>query len=89
MRQVFDRAGDVIGTALAAMVNLVGPERVVISGEGVADYDLYGPRIRAAFAKHAFGAAADCELIVRAHSFDDWARGASVAAIRAFVRGAA
>ncbi|MFC0628133.1 ROK family protein [Kribbella deserti] len=85
-RAAFDRAGQVIGSALAAMVNLAGPELVVIAGEGVADYDLYDHRIRAAFAQHAFGAAADCELTIRSHTFDDWARGAAATVIRSYIR---
>ncbi len=82
----FAEAGEVIGSALAAMVNLVGPELVVIAGEGVADYDLYGDNIRRTFGEHAFGAAAECELVVRSHTFDDWARGAAVTVIREIVR---
>jgi predicted NBD/HSP70 family sugar kinase len=86
-REAFDRAGEVIGSALAAMVNLVGPELVVIAGEGVAEYDLYEERMRQAFADHAFGAAADCRLMLRSHTFDDWARGAAATVIRSYVRG--
>ncbi|MDX6263794.1 MAG: hypothetical protein QOH84_5482 [Kribbellaceae bacterium] len=86
-REAFDRAGEVIGSALAAMVNLVGPELVVIAGEGVADYDLYDQRMRRAFAEHAFGAAGDCRLMLRSHTFDDWARGAAATVIRSYVRG--
>jgi predicted NBD/HSP70 family sugar kinase len=86
-REAFDRAGGVIGSALAAMVNLVGPELVVIAGEGVAEYDLYEERMRQAFADHAFGAAADCRLMLRSHTFDDWARGAAATVIRSYVRG--
>ncbi|GAA0935558.1 ROK family protein [Kribbella koreensis] len=86
-REAFDRAGEVIGSALAAMVNLVGPELVVIAGEGVADYDLYDQRMRQAFADHAFGAAGDCRLMLRSHTFDDWARGAAATVIRSYVRG--
>lgn len=82
----FTEAGEVIGSALAAMVNLVGPELVVIAGEGVADYDLYEGNIRRTFTEHAFGAAAECELVVRSHTFDDWARGAAVTVIREIVR---
>jgi predicted NBD/HSP70 family sugar kinase len=85
-REAFDRAGEVIGSALAAMVNLVGPELVVIAGEGVADYDLYDQRMRQAFAAHAFGAAGDCRLMLRSHTFDNWARGAAATVIRAYVR---
>ncbi len=84
-RAAFAAAGEVIGSALAAMVNLVGPELVVIAGEGVADYDLYGAHIQRTFSEHAFGAAAQCTLEVRSHSFDDWARGGAAAVIREFV----
>ena len=86
-REAFDRAGEVIGAALAAMVNLVGPQLVVIAGEGVAEYDLYEERMRRAFAEHAFGAAGDCRLMLRSHTFDDWARGAAATVIRSYVRG--
>jgi predicted NBD/HSP70 family sugar kinase len=86
-REAFDRAGEVIGAALAAMVNLVGPELVMIAGEGVAEYDLYEERMRQAFADHAFGAAGDCRLMLRSHTFDDWARGAAATVIRSYVRG--
>ena len=86
-REAFDRAGEVIGSALAAMVNLVGPELVVIAGEGVADYDLYEDRMRQAFAEHAFGAAGEATLMLRSHTFDDWARGAAATVIRSYVRG--
>lgn len=78
----FERAGTAIGAALAATVNLFGPEVVVIAGEGVMDYDLYERRFREEFLAHAFGAAANCRLVVRRHTFTDWARGAAVAALR-------
>ena len=86
-REAFDRAGEVIGAALAAMVNLVGPELVVIAGEGVAEYDLYEERMRQTFADHAFGAAGDSRLMLRSHTFDNWARGAAATVIRSYVRG--
>ncbi|SDH11091.1 Sugar kinase of the NBD/HSP70 family, may contain an N-terminal HTH domain [Leifsonia sp. 98AMF] len=78
----FERAGTAIGAAVAATVNLFGPEVVVIAGEGVMDYDLYERRFREEFLAHAFGAAANCRLVVRRHTFTDWARGAAVAALR-------
>lgn len=82
----FDRAGTAIGAALAVTVNLVDPEVVVIAGEGVMEYDLYERRIREEFAAHAFGAAASCRLVVRRHTFIDWACGAAVASFRAALR---
>ncbi len=82
----FDRAGSAIGAALAAVANLTGPDTVLVAGEGMQDFELYQPSLRRAFEAHAFGAAAGCRLITRAHTFEDWARGAAAAVIRAAVR---
>jgi predicted NBD/HSP70 family sugar kinase len=83
-RKVFAVAGHAIGMALAAVANFIGPERIVISGEGLAAYDLFSEQIRTTFAEHAFGAAGECDLIIRPLSFDDWARGAAAVAIQRF-----
>jgi predicted NBD/HSP70 family sugar kinase len=82
----FDRAATAIGTAIAVVVNLTGPAVVVIEGEAVADFDVYETKMREAFAARAFGAAAACEVQLRPHTFEAWARGAAVSVIRAFVR---
>lgn len=85
VRAVFARAGHAMGLALATVANLIGPERIIISGEGVASYDLFADQIRQTFADRAFGAAADCDLVVRPLPFEEWARGgAAVAAQRVF-----
>jgi predicted NBD/HSP70 family sugar kinase len=85
VRAVFARAGHAMGLALAVVANLIGPERIIISGEGVASYDLFAEQIRQTFADHAFGAAADCDLVVRPLPFEEWARGgAAIAAQRVF-----
>ncbi|MBK3562333.1 ROK family transcriptional regulator [Streptomyces sp. MBT62] len=85
VRAVFTRAGHALGLAIASVANLIGPERIIISGEGVATYDLYEDQIRATFAARAFGAAADCDLVVRPLPFEEWARGgAAIAAQHVF-----
>lgn len=84
-RAVFTRAGRALGLAIASVANLFGPERVIISGEGVASYDLFADQIRRSFTAQAFGTAADCDLVVRPLPFEEWARGgAAVAAHRLF-----
>ncbi|MCK2238359.1 MULTISPECIES: ROK family protein [unclassified Crossiella] len=85
LRAVFAQAGHAIGLGLAALANLVGPERIVVSGEGLAAYDLIGERLRETFTAHAFGAAARCTLELRPLSFEDWARGAAVVGIEALL----
>jgi predicted NBD/HSP70 family sugar kinase len=83
VRDIFIRAAHALGLALASVANLIGPERIILSGEGVVSYELFADRIRDTFAAQAFGAAADCEIIMRPLPFEEWARGgAAVAAMR-------
>ncbi|MFF6959317.1 ROK family protein [Streptomyces sp. NPDC008317] len=85
VRAVFSRAGHALGLAIASVANLIGPERIIISGEGVATYDLFADQIRETFAAQAFGAAAECDLLLRPLPFEEWARGgAAVAAQHLF-----
>ncbi|MEO3746391.1 ROK family transcriptional regulator [Plantactinospora sp. B5E13] len=83
--RVFAQAATVIGTAIATLVNLTGPELVIIGGEAVSDFDLFEEPLRAAFADHVFGAAGRCRIVARPYTFEDWARGASASAIRRLV----
>lgn len=85
-REVYTRAGEAIGRAIGTVANLLGPERVIISGEGLAAYDLFAEQIRDAFAASAFGTAARCDLRTRPLPFDEWARGAAATAIQSFIR---
>lgn len=82
-RAAFDRAGHAIGLALATVANLVGPERIIVSGEGLAAYDLFSEQVRQTFATQAFGAAAQCPLVIRPLPFEEWARGAAAVSIQA------
>jgi predicted NBD/HSP70 family sugar kinase len=85
VRAVFGRAAHALGLAIAAVANLIGPERIIISGEGVAFYDLYADQIRQTFGAQAFGAAKDCDLIVRPLPFEEWARGGAAVAAQSLV----
>jgi predicted NBD/HSP70 family sugar kinase len=87
-REVYARAGEAIGRGIATVVNLFGPERVIISGEGLAAYDLFAEQIRDSFAAAAFGSAARCDVQTRPLPFDEWARGAAATAIQSFIRAA-
>ena len=85
VRQVFSDAGHALGLGIASVANLIGPERIIISGEGVASYDLFADQIRETYADHAFGAAKDCDLIVRPLPFEQWARGGAATAARQLI----
>ncbi|MFJ1807024.1 MULTISPECIES: ROK family protein [unclassified Streptomyces] len=84
-REAYSRAGEAIGRGIATVANLLGPERVVISGEGLAAYDLFADQIRSAFVAAAFGSAAQCDLQTRPLPFEEWARGAAATAIQSFI----
>ncbi|MFE9353138.1 ROK family protein [Streptomyces olivaceoviridis] len=84
-REVYARAGEAIGRGLATVANLLGPQRVIISGEGLAAYDLFAEQIREAFTTAAFGSAARCDVQTRPLPFEEWARGAAAAAIQTFI----
>lgn len=84
-RAVYAKAGEAIGRGIATVANLLGPERVIISGEGLAAYDLFAEQIRDAFAAAAFGSAARCEVHTRPLPFEEWARGAAATAIQSFI----
>ncbi|MFF5533709.1 ROK family protein [Streptomyces cinerochromogenes] len=84
-REVYARAGEAIGRGIATVANLLGPERVIISGEGLAAYDLFAEQIRQAFTTAAFGSAARCDVQTRPLPFEEWARGAAATAIQSFI----
>ncbi len=85
-REAYARAGEAIGRGIATVANLLGPERVIISGEGLAAYDLFAEQIRDAFTAAAFGSAARCDVQTRPLTFEEWARGAAATAIQSFIR---
>jgi predicted NBD/HSP70 family sugar kinase len=79
---VFTAAGHALGRALATVANLVNPDRLILSGEGLAASDLFESAARQSFFTHAYGAAADCELLIRPLPDHTWARGAAAVAIQ-------
>ncbi|MGW0792782.1 ROK family transcriptional regulator [Streptomyces sp. NPDC002911] len=84
-REAYARAGEAIGRGIATVANLFGPERVIISGEGLAAYDLFATQMRDAFATAAFGSAAECDVQTRPLPFEEWARGAAATAIQSYI----
>lgn len=85
--RVYDRVGSTLGLTLATLANVVGPEAVLITGEGVESFDLVEPSLRREFEANTFGAARQTPVLTREHNFDHWARGAATAVIRVAVRG--
>jgi predicted NBD/HSP70 family sugar kinase len=77
-RRVFAEAGTTLGLALAGVVNLLNPTRVIVGGEGVQTLDLLLEPMREAMARHCFdGLFDDLDLVVEPWGDDAWARGAA------------
>lgn len=74
-RGVYSEAGKVLGRALAGVVNTLGPEAVIVLGEGVAAWDYwqvgFDPAFRGSLSQHARSVA----LRVEDWSDDRWAQG--------------
>lgn len=84
-REAYAAAGAAIGRGIATVANLFGPQRVIISGEGLAAYDLFAEQIRDTFTACAFGSAGQCDVQTRPLPFEEWARGAAATAIQSFI----
>lgn len=82
-RQVFTQAGIALGRAIAALLNLLNPPLVILSGEGVTASDLFIDALRGELERDAFSTtAADCKVLVRPLPDETWARGAAATMLR-------
>lgn len=83
-RDAFAAAGEALGRGVAGLLNLLGLQKVILVGEGVTAFDLFGPAMTAALERHAFSSAArDCTVQVDPVTDDLWARGAACLVIKA------
>jgi len=82
-RAVFAEAGVGVGRAIAALLNLLNPPLVILSGEGLAASDLFMDALRSEVEQDSFSTVAkDCTLLVRPLPDETWARGAAATMLR-------
>jgi len=81
----FRGAGTALGVVIAQIVNLIDPQKVVVTGEGLAIFDYAHAEVDAAIADRLDPAASGAVLDVRAFQFADYAWAAAISAIRAVV----
>lgn len=82
-RRVFTQAGVALGRAIAALLNLLNPPLVILSGEGMTASDLFIDALRAELERDAFSSTAtDCTVLVRPLPDETWARGAAATMLR-------
>jgi predicted NBD/HSP70 family sugar kinase len=77
-RAIYAQAGQVLGRGIANLINILSPQQIILSGEGVRAGELvFGP-MRDAMAQHIMpGLVEDTEMEVDVWNDDAWARGAA------------
>ncbi|MFG3370590.1 ROK family protein [Streptomyces sp. NPDC090032] len=85
----FTRAGTALGTQIATLANIVNPQRIILSGEGVVSSDLLMTSLREAFAAHVLLPADHYELLTHPLPDEAWARGAAMVALQDIFVGSA
>jgi predicted NBD/HSP70 family sugar kinase len=82
-KRIFAKAGDALAQALANLINVLSPELIIISGEGVRAGDLLFEPMYAAIDKYIMpGLVEDTEVRIDLWDDDAWARGAAGLVLR-------
>jgi predicted NBD/HSP70 family sugar kinase len=85
-RQAFRDAGHALGVLAATLANTMDPEKIVVTGDGIAVTELAGDEIDAAIAANRHPDGAPIALDIQPFEFAEWARAGAVLAIRDFLR---
>jgi predicted NBD/HSP70 family sugar kinase len=83
---VFSDACFALGVMVAHVTNMLGPDRVILSGEGMVIYDINPGALQEGIDSAIDADAGDFEVIVRPFNFMEWSRGAAVIAIQSLIR---
>lgn len=86
-RRVADDAGRALGLLVADVANLVDPDLVILTGDGIGLVDVARAALEAALEKNRDPGGPRARVEVTPFPFTEWARGAAAVAIQAHVRG--
>jgi len=82
-RAIFVEAGSILGRAVAGLVNILSPQLVILSGEGVQAWAHLSTPFEAAFRASTFPSLRGVDLEVDPWDDAKWARGAAALVLRA------
>lgn len=83
--RVIDDAASALALLTARVADVIDPERILITGDGIGFVLTAEERLRTALAEHRCRLAGPDELLLSRSDFFDWARGAAAVAIRRHV----
>jgi predicted NBD/HSP70 family sugar kinase len=78
LQEVFRRAGEILGRGLACLIQIFGPRRIILSGEGVRAGDMMFQPMMASMSKFTnHYQLKTAEIVIEKWRDTDWARGAA------------
>lgn len=84
-KQAFRDAGHALGVLVATLANTVDPQKIIITGDGIAVTELARAELDAAVEAGRHPDSAPIALDIQPFEFDEWARAGAVLAIRDFL----
>jgi len=84
-RAAFAAAAEALGAVVATIVNLVDPERIVVTGEGLPSLEMHPEVFERAIRERLDPASSPPDVVRHAFTFTDYAWGAAVTAIVALI----
>ncbi len=81
--KIFKEPAEAFGIAIANLINILGPELLLISGEGSEGWDLWKPWVEAALQSHVVETMKDFEIEIDPWDDRKWALGATAIVIQA------
>lgn len=82
-RRVFDNAGYALGVLIGTAANFLDPQKVLLTGEGLALYEVSEGRVREGIGASFEADPGLIDLDVQPFDFSEWARSGAALAIRA------
>jgi predicted NBD/HSP70 family sugar kinase len=82
-KALFEEPSKQLGISLANVINVIGPELVFISGEGVEGWDLWGPTFRETLDSHVVATMSGFDIEVDPWDDTKWALGATAIVLQA------
>lgn len=82
-RRVFGDAGFALGVIIGTIANLVDPQKVLLTGDGLPLYEVAADRVWEGIGQSYEADPAQLDLDVQAFDFGEWARSGAALAIRA------
>jgi predicted NBD/HSP70 family sugar kinase len=82
---VFTEACFALGVLAASVINLIGPDRIILSGEGIGMYEVAPEATSRGLLENLHWDVSPYEIIVEPFAFTEWARGAAAVAIQSLL----